>query len=110
MHLSEKKCLPCEGIGKTLTTGESAAHLESTPGWAIANQAIERNFEFKDFPAALAFVNRVGEIAEAEGHHPDIFIHGWNKVRLALSTHALDGLTENDFIVAAKVNALLRNP
>lgn len=106
MLLTEEKCLPCEGIGRTMTAAEAKAKLHEVPGWAIVDKAIEREFQFKDFPKALAFVNRVGEIAEAEGHHPNITLHSWNKVRLSLYTHALDGLTANDFIVAAKVNTL----
>lgn len=106
MSLTDEKCLPCEGIGRTLTAVEAQNKLHEVPGWTIVDRAIEREFQFKDFPKALAFVNRVGAIAEAEGHHPNISLHSWNKVRLSLYTHALGGLTENDFIVAAKVNAL----
>lgn len=106
MSLTEEKCLPCEGIGRTMTAEEATAKLHEVPGWTIVDKAIEREFQFKDFPTALAFVNRVGDIAEAEGHHPNITLHSWNKVRLSLYTHALDGLTANDFIVAAKVNTL----
>ncbi len=107
MSLTEQKCQPCEGIGRTMTAAEAAARLREVSGWAIVDKAIEREFTFKDFPAALAFVNRVGVVSESEGHHPNIFLHSWNKVTLALYTHALDGLTENDFIVAAKINALV---
>lgn len=80
--------------------------VAETPDWAVKGKTIERDFKCKNFQEALNFVNKVGEIAESEGHHPDILIHGWNKVRLTLSTHALGGLTQNDFIVAAKINAI----
>ena len=106
MSLTEQKCLPCEGIGRTLTTAEAQSKLQEVPGWSIVELAIEREFTFKDFVAALAFVNQVGEVAESEGHHPNITLHSWNKVKLSLYTHALGGLTANDFIVAAKVNML----
>jgi 4a-hydroxytetrahydrobiopterin dehydratase len=77
------------------------------PGWVLdaEGKKISRDFVFKDFKEAMVFVNKVADIAEKEGHHPDIAIW-WNKVKLELSTHAIGGLSTNDFIVAAKVNAL----
>lgn len=83
--------------------------LPQTPGWTSINNsmAIERQFRFKNFKEALEFVNIVGELAESEGHHPDINLHNWNTVTLTLSTHAIGGLSENDFILAAKVNEIL---
>ena len=71
-----------------------------------AKKEIQKNFEFNDFKSAMKFVRRVADIVESEGHHPDIFIHDWNEVRLTLSTHAIAGLSENDFIVAAKINKI----
>lgn len=80
--------------------------LKEIPAWKTAdNKKIERNFKFKDFKEAMIFVNRVAEIAEAEGHHPDVFI-SYNKVRVELTTHAVGGLSENDFILAAKIDRL----
>jgi 4a-hydroxytetrahydrobiopterin dehydratase len=79
--------------------------LAEVPGWDLADQTLSRTFRFKDFKEAMAFVNQVAGLAEAEGHHPDIHI-SWNRVRLDLTTHAIKGLSENDFILAAKVNAL----
>lgn len=88
---------------------EEKAHeyLSQTLGWALAEdkKSIKKEFSFKDFVQAMAFVNKVAEIAESEGHHPDLHIF-YNKVKIELSTHAIGGLSENDFIVAAKVNAL----
>jgi 4a-hydroxytetrahydrobiopterin dehydratase len=90
-----------------LEVQERLADLE---GWDLATAdgppAIERELEFADFAAALAFVNRVGELAEAAGHHPDILLHGWNKVRLTLSTHSQAGLTAADFELAGQIDGL----
>jgi len=85
-----------------------AAHV---PGWTLREEStrLSRRFEFKDFKKAIEFVNRVAEIAEEQGHHPDIAIH-WNKVDLVLWTHKIGGLHENDFILAAKVDCLLEEP
>lgn len=104
-HLTEKKCAPCEGGVDPLTRTEFEPYLEQVDRWTVVDdKVIEREFEFKDFAQALAFVNKVGEIAEDEGHHPDIFIHGWNKVKISLWTHAINGLSINDFIIATKVD------
>lgn len=91
-----------------LTKKAAEIMLPQIPGWEldVGGGQLARDFKFKDFPAAVAFVNKVAEIAEAEGHHPDILVHGWNQVRLALSTHAIKGLSGNDFILAAKINDL----
>lgn len=105
--LSSKKCVPCEGGMPPLLREEAERLLSQTLGWKIADdKKILREFSFKNFKEAMIFVNRVADLAEEEGHHPDIMIHGWNKVRLELSTHAIGGLSENDFIVAAKINDL----
>ena len=71
------------------------------------NEKLEKQFEFADFKEAMAFVNKVADIAEQEGHHPDIEIFGYNKVKIELSTHAVGGLSENDFILAAKIEKLI---
>lgn len=111
MDLTQQKCIPCEGGTKPLTRDEFAVYLTAVPDWTVINNdhAIEKLFKFKNFKEALAFVNKVGEIAESEGHHPDIFLHNWRKVKLTLSTHAIGGLSVNDFILAAKVNKLFQN-
>ena len=75
--------------------------------WSVVdNKQIEKEFIFKNFVEGLAFTNKVGAIAEAEGHHPDIFIHDYKKVKITLSTHAIGGLSANDFILAAKIDQL----
>jgi 4a-hydroxytetrahydrobiopterin dehydratase len=106
--LSEKSCVPCRGGIPPLTEPAAKDLLRRTAGWSLAENGtrLQRGFEFRDFVAAMEFVNRVADIAEHEGHHPDIAIH-WNKVDLVLWTHKIGGLHENDFILAAKINRLL---
>lgn len=105
--LNQLKCVPCEGGIPPLTTKEISPLLRELKNWNIVkNKYIEKEFKFKDFKEALNFVNNVGKIAESEGYHPDIFIHGWNKVKIILNTHAINGLSKNDFIVAAKIDKL----
>ena len=105
--LTQMKCVACEGGVPKLTEGDAKAFLTHTPLWTLAPDAasIMRNFKFKNFKEALAFANSVGAIAEEEGHHPEITV-GWGKVSVHLTTHAIGGLSENDFIVAAKVDQL----
>ena len=79
--------------------------LKDLPGWKVEGKHLLRDFRFKDFKQAMEFVNTVADLAEEEGHHPDILVHQWNRVRIDLWTHAADGLTENDFILAAKIDA-----
>ena len=87
-----------------LSSSEVTQQLGSTPGWQIENGELTRTFTFADFRAALAFVNHVGELAEAANHHPDIDIR-WNRVRLALVTHSAGGLTKKDFDLAARIGS-----
>jgi 4a-hydroxytetrahydrobiopterin dehydratase len=89
----------------TLSDAEVKEALADLPGWELAGSDIVREYTFADFKAALAFVNQVGERAEAANHHPDIDIR-WNKVKLALSTHSEGGLTNNDFALAAEIESL----
>jgi 4a-hydroxytetrahydrobiopterin dehydratase len=103
MTLAEKKCLPCEKGTPAMGSDQACGLLPQVPGWDLKDNALVRTFKFKNFVGSIAFVNRVADVAEAEGHHPDIHI-SWNKVTLALTTHAIGGLSENDFILAAKVN------
>ena len=104
--LADKKCVPCEGGTPPLSEEKSRAYLsELGEGWALEEGKLVRTFKFRRFVEAIAFVNRVAEIAEAEGHHPNITIN-YNRVRLELFTHAIKGLSENDFILAAKINQI----
>ena len=102
--LTQKKCKACEGGVDPLKKEEVTALLEKIDNWDATDDEISKTFEFKNFQEALDFVNKVGEIAENEGHHPDIFLHSYKKVKISLSTHAINGLSENDFIVAAKID------
>lgn len=106
--LTQKKCVPCEGGLEPLAPDAAKSMLKEVPGWELTNNghAIKRRFTFKNFAAALDFVNKVGAIAESEGHHPDISF-GWGYAECLLWTHAIGGLHENDFIVASKINALI---
>jgi 4a-hydroxytetrahydrobiopterin dehydratase len=79
---------------------------EQGKDWRQEGDALVRDFEFKDFAEAMAFVNQVAEIAEQRNHHPDILVHGWNKVRLTLSTHSEGGVTDNDHALAQQIDAL----
>jgi len=90
-----------------LSDSEIEQRLTDVTDWAGAGeQSITRELTFADFSAAIAFVNRVAEVAEAANHHPDILVHGWNKVRLELSTHSEGGLTDNDFKLAAEIDRI----
>ena len=105
--LAEKKCVPCKGEVPPLKGDELAKMFkELSPGWQLRQEHhLEKEFKFKDFRQALDFTNRVGELAEEQNHHPDIYL-AWGKVKLTLWTHKIDGLTGSDFVFAAKVDAL----
>lgn len=107
IDLASKKCVACEGGVPPLSREEAEGLRAQTPGWRMAEDArsISRDLKFKDFKEAMGFVSRVADLAESEGHHPDIHI-SYNKVRLDLSTHAIGGLSENDFILAAKIGRI----
>ena len=107
LHFSEKKCVACEGGIPPLTHEKVAEYIQETPKWhADGNISLSRSFTFKNFKEALAFVNKVGNLSEEEGHHPDINLFNYKNVLITLSTHAINGLSENDFIVAAKIDRL----
>lgn len=106
MDFSKKHCVPCEGGMPPLDPERVPNYLKHAPGWTTPDgKRIIREFKLKDFKAALDFVDRVGAIAESEGHHPDIHWF-YNIVKFELSTHAIGGLSENDFILAAKINEI----
>lgn len=106
MDLLKKKCVPCEGGAPPLAAAAVAALLPNVSGWEnIENKKIKKEFKFADFKQAIAFVDRMAVLAESEGHHPDIEIY-YNKLIVTLWTHAVGGLSENDFIMAAKIDAL----
>ena len=103
--LAEKTCTPCRGGVPPLTRDEAQRFQAQAPNWELRDNArrIERTFRFRNFREALAFVQEVGELAETEGHHPDISF-GWGNVTVSLSTKKIKGLHENDFIMASKVD------
>lgn len=105
--LSKQHCVPCEGGIAPLTKADAEETMKHIPSWELAldGKSISRTFTFTDFKEAMVFVNKVAEVAEAEGHHPDIAI-SWNKVTFTLSTHAIGGLSINDFILAHRIGAL----
>ncbi len=105
--LAERDCVPCRGGVPPLVAAEQARLLaQLAPDWRIeSGHHLERVWRTPDFATALAFVDRVGALAEAQGHHPDIDF-GWGRVRITVWTHAIDGLTESDFVLAAKIDRL----
>ena len=107
-NLLQKHCVPCEGIGKALSSQEAEEYLKKMDFWQLDQSAktISREYIMKNFMAAVKLVNRIAEVAEAENHHPDVHLTGYRKLKVELSTHALGGLSENDFILAAKINQL----
>ncbi|HMP03145.1 MAG TPA: 4a-hydroxytetrahydrobiopterin dehydratase [Gemmatales bacterium] len=107
-ELLEKKCVPCEGGVQPLAADAIQKLLKGTPGWSLTadGKAIRRQWKVKDFLTALDFFQRIGAIAEAEDHHPDLHLTGYRQVAIEMTTHALGGLSENDFILAAKINAV----
>lgn len=104
--LAQKTCVPCRG-GVPALRGEALQTLaRQVEDWTVNNEHhLSKNYKFPDFRAALAFVNKVGALAEEQGHHPDIFL-AWGKVDITIWTHKIDGLTESDFILAAKIDQL----
>lgn len=108
MELWEKRCVPCRGGVPALGEEEAGRLIAGAPGWTLEEGAtgIRREFRFRNFAEALEFARRVGEVAEAEGHHPDLSV-GWGYCTVRFRTHVIRGLHENDFIMAAKVNRLL---
>ncbi len=105
-NLASKKCVACEGGTTALSQAPIASFLGQLRGWeVIDNHHLRKNWTFPDFESALAFVNEVGELAEREEHHPDLYL-SWGKARVELWTHKVNGLTENDFIMAAKIDEL----
>jgi 4a-hydroxytetrahydrobiopterin dehydratase len=103
--LSERHCVPCHGGVPRLEGAAVAELLKQLRGWEVVDEHhLQKSYEFTNFREALEFVNRVGRVAEEEGHHPDITF-GWAYARLQIWTHAIDGLSESDFILAARIDA-----
>jgi len=107
-QLTRKKCLPCEGGVPKYSLDEAKAQLEKLSGWRLTHdgERIRRDWVVKNFMAGMDFFSRVAEVAEGDGHHPDLHLEGYRNVWIELYTHAIGGLSENDFILAAKIDAL----
>ena len=106
MDLQSKRCVPCEGGVPPLTPDEVDRLVGEVDGWEARDGKIHRTLKFKNFARAIEFINRMAELAESEGHHPDFCVH-YNRVDITIWTHAIGGLSENDFILAAKIDALI---
>jgi 4a-hydroxytetrahydrobiopterin dehydratase len=110
-QLTQKKCVPCEGGVPKYTLAEAESQLAQLSGWHLTHegQRIRKDWVMKHFAAAVDFLGRVAEVAEDEGHHPDFHLEGYRNVWIELYTHAIGGLSENDFILAAKIDELPKN-
>jgi 4a-hydroxytetrahydrobiopterin dehydratase len=111
--LASERCLACERGTPPLSLAEARALLSGLDArWHLAEdgRALTRQVTFRTFARAMAFLNRLAEIAEREGHHPDFCLARWNQVSLSLTTHAIGGLSRNDFVLAAKVQAVIKPP
>lgn len=108
-ELISRKCVPCEGGVEACTLEHSQSQLRLLPDWKMSDDGkwIHRKLAFKNFVQAIACIDRVAVLAEAEAHHPDLHLTGYRNLEIAISTHAIDGLSENDFVLAAKIDALL---
>jgi 4a-hydroxytetrahydrobiopterin dehydratase len=106
--LSQKKCVPCEGGIAPLSSEKAESYLKEFPDWKLLSdgKAIRADYLMKDFMAAVGLIQAVAQVAESEDHHPDIHLTGYRKLAIELSTHAIGGLSENDFILAAKIEKL----
>ena len=110
-ELLKKNCVPCEGGVSSLNIEEIHKYQKKVDGWDVKPNGkkiffLEKNFKFKNFLDSQKFVNEVGKVSENEGHHPDIFF-GWGYAKISITTHAIEGLSENDFILAAKIDKIV---
>ena len=108
--LLDKKCIPCEGGVIAFDISEIHKYQKKVDGWNIIKKNnniyfLEKNFQFKNFLQSQNFINKVGKISESENHHPDI-LFGWDYAKISITTHAIEGLSENDFILAAKIDQI----
>ena len=107
MDLIEKRCVPCEGGVKPFTKIEAEKYLKRVDSWKLSGKKITKQLVFKDFTTLIKFINKLASLAENEGHHPDFTVH-YRKLDLEIWTHAINGLSENDFILAAKIDKLYK--
>ena len=112
-NLKDKKCVPCEGGVIPFDISEIHKYQKKVDGWDIIKNSkdiyfLEKNFKFENFKKSQNFINEVGKISEIEGHHPDIHF-GWGYAKISITTHAIEGLSENDFILAAKIDQIIND-
>tara|TARA_B110000003_G_scaffold266563_1_gene293725 strand:- start:516 stop:860 length:345 start_codon:yes stop_codon:yes gene_type:complete len=110
-ELDKKKCVPCEGGIPAIDLSEIHKYQKKVDGWDVKSNEkkifyLEKNFKFKNFLMSQEFINEVGKISEKEGHHPDISF-GWGYAKISIFTHAIEGLSENDFILASKIDKII---
>lgn len=108
-ELLQKKCLPCEGGVEACSLEQAKSQRSAVPNWELRTDGkwIERSVRFKNFVKMIEAVNQIAELSEAEGHHPDLHLTGYRNLKIELTTHAIGGLSDNDFILAAKIDAIL---
>jgi 4a-hydroxytetrahydrobiopterin dehydratase len=108
MDLKNNTCVPCEVGAPTVTPQELAKYSKEVPAWEVYDNKtkIKREFEFQNFREAIGFINKVADLAESEGHHPNIYLYDFKKVRVELWTHKIGGLHRNDFVMAAKIDSI----
>jgi 4a-hydroxytetrahydrobiopterin dehydratase len=108
-QLTSQRCKACEGNTKKISVEEATEQLKKLPGWNLMEEGrkIRKDWKAQDFLSGMKFLDQVGEIAEQEGHHPDLHLENYRQVWIAIGTHAIDGLSENDFILAAKIERLV---
>jgi 4a-hydroxytetrahydrobiopterin dehydratase len=112
LHLDQKHCVPCEGGTAPLTDQREDELHSAVPDWQLNRETthqISKEFSFKNFMAVLKVANQIGELAESEGHHPNLYLHDYKQLRVELTTHAIKGLSENDFIMAVKIEEIIKN-
>jgi len=107
-ELTRKKCKPCEGGTAPMPVAQAKAYLANLPGWELSadGKLVGRTYVMRWFMDAIEFIGKIAEVAEAEDHHPDLHLTGYRRLRIEMTTHAIGGLSENDFIVAAKIESL----
>jgi len=109
MDLADRRCAPCKEGGAALSEARALELLKGLSGWELVDgRALRKDLLMKDFLAAVRFIEAAAAVAEAEDHHPDLHLTGYRRLRVELSTHAVGGLSENDFILAAKLDGLPR--
>jgi 4a-hydroxytetrahydrobiopterin dehydratase len=108
VELTQMKCRACEGGAEPISSQDAAEQVKQLSGWKLSSdsKAIRREWTVKDFMTAIGFFNEIARVAQAEDHHPDLHLTGYRKVAVELSTHAIGGLSENDFILAAKIDKI----